>query len=192
MKIYSILTCRSRGACPGHRIFQKEHTHLWLSKIEEEIEHSLSHQNLSGYAIEVSTLKYDTSMPSLNRDEFIDFIKKIESMLPKKLPVVWVMHFNPKLCKEHELFLKNKKVKITADNTIQSRHNVAKWTKEALIASKRSTIFDPSDYISIDSKDFYKINKNQIDINHYPSGGHKQTMYIFEKLRQVFELAFKK
>lgn len=173
-RIYSILTCRTRGSFGNFictRVCKQEYAHLWLSHVNEEIEHSLKLKDIHGYAIEISTLKYDRDSGNYNMKEFKEQIGKLNLKIPANIPVLWITHYNPKLSPEHKKYLLDRNVKISRDGKIQSRSNIITWLGDALRECPRSEVFDPTQIIQTDSSEIYVMKDNGLDTNHLPGGG---------------------
>jgi len=208
---FLIGTCRTRvfGAHCIHNKFNQ----LWLDIVEKELITPPEVEGVSGYVIEICSLKYNDT--ALDMNSFISLIKKFNKMIPDHLPVLWISHINPVLSGPHIKELRSHGVRITECNRIGSRVDIENWLAEALVDDDKSLVFNPSSEIkNYDSSTIFKYHATPdwtshqenkldkrpvivkdakyLDTQHYADEGTEHVIRIHDRIRSITLTHFNK
>lgn len=193
--IICITTCRSRCS---HKLVKNlwvsRRAQLWLDRVQHDISETNSIDGISGYVIEICSLKFNNT--KLSKTQFISKIKQFNAMINSDIPVLWITHANVPLTLNHAANVRKSRDKdsddiIDDDNRLIDRRNIDMWISEALEDCKRSTILKPSVLLKgFDSEKTFQNHEHSplgVDLAHYD---YHSSVICIEAIKKHIKMLF--
>lgn len=188
--IICITTCRSRVSHNSvNNVTLNQYAHLFLDRVECDIISSVEIDGISGYVIEICSLKYNNTQ--LTKSQFVTKIQQFNSMINSNIPVLWITHANVTISPAHVLRIENHDEIINADNRLINRVNIDNWLTEAVKNCPRSTVLKPSELLSEYNSEhvFQKRDHTRlgVDLAHY---NHSASNICFNEIKKYIKMLF--